>query len=333
MRASVAGLWEMSRSLSLSIGLVLLVCAPPATYAASADPQPITPTPAPSTDAGGAKAEPPADQSKTKLDTVTVEAQRERAVLVRRVKKFVSGITQVPFQDSLAQWENAIPICFAIAGMTRDYGEFTLNRLSKIAEAAGAPLAPDSCKPNFYVIATAVPDELVAAWSKHYFWIFGHAGSKKINDFATASTPIRVWYNVVPYSADGTPCSDVSVLVAPGTFEGAPICDQLDTHLRWGTVRDLSSVIVLIDTRRTRGITFDQLAAYIAMVGLAEIRADARVGDAPTILRLFSDSAHAPAEGLSTWDSAYLKALYHTSHSGRTQFLDLGKSMVAEIVP
>jgi hypothetical protein len=329
----MTGLCETSRSVGVAIGLILLVCAPPVTSAAAADPQTPAPTAAPSTDAGSTKAEPPADQPRSKLDTVTVEGQRERAALARRVKKFVSAITQVPFEDSLAQWETANPLCFAVAGMTRDYGVFTLDRLSKIAEAAGAPLAPDGCKPNFYVIATAVPDELVAAWAKHYYWIFGHAGPKKIDDFATAATPIRVWYNVVPFSADGSPCSTISVLVAPGTFEGAPMCDQLDTHLRWGTVRDLSSVIVLIDTRRTKGITLNQLAAYIAMVGLAEIRTDPKVGDAPTILRVFSDSAQAPAEGLSAWDSAYLKALYHTSHSGRTQFLDVGKSMVAEIAP
>jgi hypothetical protein len=273
--------------------------------------------------------EPPADQSKTKLETVTVEAQRERALLARRVKNFVSGITQVPFQDSLAQWQKEIPICFAIAGMTRDYGEFTLNRLSQIADAAGAPLAPDSCKPNFYVVATSVPDELIAAWSKRNPSMFGDAGGIKIRRFLNGSTPIRVWYNAILYNGDdGTPCFPTSI---PG-LEGIPQCHG-GGHLRFGGVRDLSSVIVLIDTRRTKGITFDQLAAYVAMVGFAEIRADAKVGDAPTILRLFSDSAHAPAAGMSTWDAAYLKALYHTIHSDRTQFLDVGKTMVEELVP
>jgi len=80
-------------------------------------------------------------------------------------------------------------------------------------------------------------------------------------------------------------------------------------------------------------VRWHKLAAYVAMVGFAEIRADAKFGDAPTILRLFNDPAHAPAEGLSTWDAAYLKALYHTIHSDRTQFLDVGKSMLKEIAP
>jgi hypothetical protein len=279
------------------------------------------------TTAIAAPPEPAVDQSKTKLDTVTVEAQRERAVLENRVKKFVSGITQVPFQDSLAQWQKEVPICFAIAGMTRNYGEFTLNRLSQIADAAGAPLAPERCNPNFYVIATSVPDELIAAWSDGNPSMFGNSGGLKIRRFLNTAIPIRVWYNAALYNGDdGTPCTPSTI----PEFEGIPECHG-GGHLRWGAVRDLSSVIVLIDTRRTNGITLDQLAAYVAMVGLAEIRADAEVGDAPTILRLFSDSAHAPAQGLSTWDAAYLKALYHTDHSNLTQVSAMGHSMLKEV--
>lgn len=76
-----------------------------------------------------------------------------------------------------------------------------------------------------------------------------------------------------------------------------------------------------------------QLAAYIAMVGLAEIRIDAKLGDAPTILQLFTDTEKAPALGLSTWDTAYLKALYHTEHDDKTQLLALKSSMLKEIAP
>jgi hypothetical protein len=45
-----------------------------------------------------------------------------------------------------------------------------------------------------------------------------------------------------------------------------------------------------VDARRIKDINMGQFAAYIAMVGLAEIRLDAKLGDAPTVLRLFTDS-------------------------------------------
>jgi hypothetical protein len=105
------------------------------------------------------------------------------------VKTFVSGITKVPFEDSLARWQKEMPICPQVAGLTHDHGEYILSRLSQNAAAAGAPLAPESCNPNFYVIVTSVPDELMAAWSKRDPWLFGNAGGRKIRQFLTASTP------------------------------------------------------------------------------------------------------------------------------------------------
>jgi hypothetical protein len=92
-------------------------------------------------------------------------------------------------------------------------------------------------------------------------------------------------------------------------------------------------VIVLVDAGRAKGIKYGQLAAYIAMVGLAEIRVDAKTGDAPTILNLFTDSANAPALGMSAWDTAYLKALYHTRHEDKMQLLSLETSMAKDLVP
>ena len=272
--------------------------------------------------ATAASPEPPTQQSATETKTtITIEANRDRATLERRVKAFVSGITTVPFENSLARWQREIPICPAVAGLTHDEGEYLFSRFSQIAASAGAPLAPESCQPNFYVIVTSVPDELIAAWGKHNPGLFGDAGGTKVRRFLTASTPVRVWYNAALYNGDGTPCRWI---------DGIPYCEA-GGHVRWGTVRDLSSVIVLIDARRAKGINFGQMAAYVAMVGLAEIRVDAKIGDAPTILRLFSDSANAPALGLSTWDAAYLKALYHTDHDDRTQLLALKAAMIKDV--
>jgi hypothetical protein len=99
-------------------------------------------------------------------------------------------------------------------------------------------------------------------------------------------------------------------------------------------VRDLASVIVIIDAPRARGITFGQLAAYVAMIGLAEIRIDARASDAPSsILQLFATSGKVPPPGLSAWDEAFLKALYHTEHLDQHQISAVKTAMVGEIAP
>jgi hypothetical protein len=266
---------------------------------------------------------PPEQPSGTKLDTITVKAKRERELLEHRVDKFVHGITVTPFEDSIARWQKQTPICPLVAGLPHDDGEYMLSRLSQLATAAGASLAPESCRPNFYVIVTSVPDELLAAWSKRNHFLFGNASGTKILRFMTASTPVRVWYNIQLTDRDGAPC--------PVMF-GIPICPA-DGHFAFGTVRDLASVIMLIDARLTKGISFGQLSAYVAMNGLAEIRVHAKVGDAPSILHLFTDAASAPPLGLSAWDAAYLKAIYHTQQEDKTQLLAVKASMLEDVAP
>jgi hypothetical protein len=96
-------------------------------------------------------------------------------------------------------------------------------------------------------------------------------------------------------------------------------------------VRDLASVIMLIDARLAKGISFGQLSGYVAMNGLAEIRVHAKVGDAPSILRLFSDPKSAPPLGLSPWDAAYLRAIYHTQQHDKTQLLAVKEAMVNDV--
>ena len=277
--------------------------------------------------AASVKAEPPAkppeQPSGTKLETVTVKAKRDRAILERRVDKFVYGITVTPFENSIARWQTRTPICPLVAGLSREDGEYMLSRLSQIATAAGVSLAPETCKPNFYVIVTSVPDELLAAWSNRNHFLFGNASGTKIRRFMIASTPVRVWYNVQLTDRDGIPC--------PVSF-GLPICPA-DGHFAFGTVRDLSSVITLIDARLAKGISFGQLSAFVAMNGLAEIRPHAKVGDALSILHLFTDPKGAPPLGLSPWDAAYLKAIYHVQQDDKTQLLAVRESMVNDVAP
>jgi hypothetical protein len=66
------------------------------------------------------------------------------------------------------------------------------------------------------------------------------------------------------------------------------------SRLVFNSVRAFSSVIVAIDSGRTKGINLDKLADYAGMVGLAEIKRDADIGGAPTILRLFSRRSTTP---------------------------------------
>jgi hypothetical protein len=199
-------------------------------------------------------------RSKSTLTGITVEGRRDREIVERQVGRFVSGLAQ-PLDDSPARWQRRTPICPLAAGLPRNDGEFMLARLSSIAVGVGAPVAPEHCKANFYVIVTSEPDALLEAWSKRDPWMFDEQAGPKLRKFLNSSSPIRVWYNTPLESVDGIAWHSI----------------------RQGTSaqRDLTSVIVVIDAPRTKGVNFGQLAAYVAMVGLAEIRKTRKWGMHP----------------------------------------------------
>jgi hypothetical protein len=83
---------------------------------------------------------------------------------------------------------------------------------------------------------------------------------------------------------------------------------------------------------RTQDLNVGQLADYVAMVGLAEIRVDADLGETPTILQLFQESKN-PPQGLSAWDQAFLYSLYNTRQASVLQASSIKTSMLKRIAP
>ena len=260
-----------------------------------------------------------------KIDSTTVVAPRDRAAVEREVRTFVNAIAVKPGDESLARWQSQIPLCPLVAGLPGSDGEFILTRVSKIAAAAGAPLAPEHCKGNFMVIVTSDPEGVIKAWSKRDVRMFGDEtdqGGTKIREF-TASSPIRVWYNTEYYKLDGTPL---------GSTEGRTNQSARATRLEVNNYRALSSVMAIVDARRMKGVSFGQVAAYVAMIGLAQIRPEADVNEAPSILNLFAGTGKAPP-GLTAWDESFLKAVYGTRITDRTQLAAIKSAMVQDVAP
>jgi hypothetical protein len=288
--------------------------------------------------AGDAKATPPspkqaqqAPATQPTLPDVIVRAQRE--ALERGVQAFVSSSIREPFEESLARWNS--PICTLVVGLPPEEDKFVSARLSEIVVAAGAHLAPQPCKANFAVIVAAEPDAVLKAWYKRDYRLFGDATENRINGWLKTPRPARVWYNIKSESASGVPYA-----IAPAGLKGPPPAgmrfpfdNSAGASPVFNSVRDFSSVIVAIDSGRTKGTNLKKLADYAAMVGLAEIQLDADIGEVPTILRLFSASDEAKPTGLSDWDGAFLKALYNTSQETKLQRSAITQSMVHHLAP
>jgi hypothetical protein len=245
------------------------------------------------------------------------------AALERRVDTFVRAITRNPGlsdEDSLIRWNS--PICLLVAGLTAEDIKLVSARLSQIGSSSGAPLARSPCQPNFIVVATSEPDRVLNAWYARDSRLFGDATSARIRQFleSSQSRPVRVWYNIDPGRKSGT---------RNGHF--IPSNTRAESSAFVGNAAfDFLSVFAIIDTHRTEHATLDQLADYVAMAGLARVDLDASLGSAPSILRLFASGENQPV-GLSSWDAAFLKALYQSNQTSRTQRFDIAERVTQDI--
>lgn len=266
-------------------------------------------------------------------DTVTIQARRKRE-LESQISHFVSSFDVTYLNDSLQRWNT--PICPLVAGLSRTAGEFILARLSEIARESGAPLASEHCRPNLYVVVTGRPDVLVEKWTKRDRAMFNTCnGYGYIREFLRARQPVRVFYNATLVSMNGAH-SDLGALNVAGVKLSLPLNEctsagNAGSRLSYGAVQALSAVVIVVDSSRIAGVNMGQLADYVSMIGLAQIRPDANTGTAPTILGLFRKSDSLP-QGLSQWDRSFLQALYSTDQSSVLQVGAIKARMVKQIV-
>jgi hypothetical protein len=153
-----------------------------------------------------------------------------------------------------------------------------------------------------------------------------------VKKFLQSSQPVRAFYNA-KFTSSGGP--GVGALVLDGLNLPFPSeclsTGRLGTHLRRGSVQAMTSVVIVVDGRQTTKINMGQLADYIAMIGLAQIRIQADTGAAPSILHLFEGSDPQP-QGLTPWDEAFLHSLYATDQSSVLEVPIIEDRMFEQIV-
>jgi hypothetical protein len=267
---------------------------------------------------------------------VTVEAHRES--VERRVQDYVSQITTGPTDESLERW--TLPMCPMVAGLTAKQGEMVLTRVSQIARVVGAPLGPEKCQANLIIVVTPDPKNAIEAWRKRSSGqIFNGASSLTIRHFIETAVPVRAWYNARVVDGHGVVLTGANVTFNHMGGEAGSRASvnnhASNTRLELGTVKDLGAVFLIVDAHNLEHVQIGQLADYIGMVGLAKLDTAAHPGAAPTILSLFAsaDGSQPPPAGLTEWDEAFLKALYHTDPAARMQRAAITRSIAHEIDP
>ncbi len=151
-----------------------------------------------------------------------------------------------------------------------------------------------------------------------------------IRRFINSARPIRAWYNAEFAGAAG---NSLGVFDMPrGGISANRFPDA--SRITWDDVQNITSVLLVVDARRIDGLKIGAMADYIAMLGLAKINLDADFSGDESVLQLFT--AHEEGQTLSklsTWDAAFLKALYSTEQSYKMQRSLIVTSMMRDLAP
>ncbi len=80
------------------------------------------------------------------------------------------------------------------------------------------------------------------------------------------------------------------------------------SHIHSGVVDELWRVLIIVDSTKLTGTTWQQLGDYLALVSLAQVDLAASPATFDSILNLFTNPA--AYSGLTDWDRTYVKGLY-----------------------
>ena len=172
-------------------------------------------------------------------------------------------------------------------------------------------------------MATSELDRVLRVWYARDTRLFRDAPPALIRQFleSSQSRPVRVWYNIDTGRKSG---------MRNGHF--IPSNTRAESSaLAGNAVFGFFSIFAIMDTNRTQHSTLDQLAAYVAMACLTNVDLDTDFGNAPSILRLFAPSAENQPSGLSRWDAAFLKALYQSNQTSRTQRFEIAERVAHDV--
>jgi len=257
------------------------------------------------------------------LPEVTVSAPGQ---LRHRIKEFISQVSgPVALQDEgdpVLLWRR--PICPLVGGLPGKEGQLVFDRLTDTLTSVGIPMGAVGCRPNFFIIATTQPEALLKAALRRNSALLDGPGAQAYID---TPRPVRIWYNAELTTPDGEGFNT--------QIQGVPIffVRPVSPRTEFWVPRQVASVIAVIDLTRVAGMDWRQVTDYVAMLGLTKVRADAAVGDAPSILRLFNAPTGDRPMTLSEWDRAFIRGMYQTDRNSRRQRLRIWEAMVHDVKP
>ena len=261
----------------------------------------------------------PQAPSETQLDDVVVTGERLQA----QAEAFVASVGAPAEGRKLATWEGSI--CVGAAGLAPDASRAMVDRILDWGHSLGLPVGAPGCRPNILIVfgedGDQTAQELVRVRPSEFdTGIAGlNGGRRALRAFQNSGRPVRWWHASLPLDPDTgnplvrlrgqAPTNIPSEITRPSDF-GSFGQIVMGSRLYDDSLDALQSLVVVIDAHALDRTSFGQLSDYVAMIALAQIEPDTSPA-AASILNIFTDEgAHEPT--LTSWDRAFLEALYNT---------------------
>ena len=232
-------------------------------------------------------------------------AQPTQAPAATALRAFVDDVT-VLTEGQVARFYE--PVCVISDGLPPDYNAVVEARVAELARNAGIAVnRRRACAPNLIVLVADDGADVTGVLRRRRPELFDGLDSAEISRLVAASGPVRRWQRSESSWANGEPILDSRDEYLGRDvhlFHGRPA-----SLLRTSTRQALRLSVVVFDVAAIDGLTLMQIADHAAMLGLAPTQA-AEVARGRSILALFEGGIGHAEPAATTWDLAYLRALY-----------------------
>lgn len=238
------------------------------------------------------------------LEDIIVEGRP----LENLTQTFVREVAAPARNRGMARWRNGL--CVGVANLQPELAQYITDRVSTVAQDVGLKPGEPGCEPHVLIIATVDASAFTRQFVEVRPRIFRVGGSgmdrggNAFEAFVENDQPVR-WWNI------SVPVNDETGLIAirmPGY--GAPSVGVQPSRITTQIVDDTKRAFIIVDVDKTKDVSLEQLADYIAFITLAQVDPEADTSGYATILNVFDDPAQ--TQTLTNWDRAYLQGLYTT---------------------
>lgn len=260
----------------------------------------------------------PRAEGEQPLEEIVVRGQRMSEIkddLRIHIDDFVNEITALPAGRGFARWQGGV--CVGVHNLARDPAQYLVDRISALALEVGLRPGEPGCNPQVVVIFTTDGKETARFIVEERPGVLrpnGEGGQQRglraMDEFAESDRAIRWWHLSMPVDArTGNPAIKQGGRSSLGAFGGAPFVNVEGPSRIYSGIRDaMQSVIIIVDSTKLTGTTWQQLGDYLAVVSLAQVDLDADPTAYDSILNLFKNPK--AYSGLTDWDRSYVHALY-----------------------